>query len=246
MIEVFNLQNVICGLHEITMANRNIPAYTSDESRDKYIRSVIDHTKKVFSQFGFNIESNLMLIDNMSKTRQSGEQIAKEFERLFWQIEHELKSLQCYFVDRFAVATYNGLSLSDTVIDKFPTAYYHFIHSRKCYLLGEFAASMYHAMRADGEILPIVGKRLEIHGITTNINLRGNWGNVISQLKEKIASLSKSASRDSKLKKEKDELSSVLEHMFTIKEAWRNHIMHDLNEVADADALKTINSTKIL
>jgi hypothetical protein len=120
---------------------------------------------------------------------------------------------------------------------RFPTAFRELERGGICYSLGQPTASVFHSMRALESGLCALAKPFQI---PTTLE---NWNTIIEQIEKAVRGLG--AQAKSQLKSDDEKFyGAAAAHLYFVKNAWRNHVTHRLENYSDDDALKTLLRTQ--
>jgi hypothetical protein len=124
------------------------------------------------------------------------------------------------------------------VYSKFPTAFKELERGGICYSLGQPTASVFHSMRALESGLCALAKPFP--HISTALD---NWHNIIEQIEKAVRDIGTQAKSQQKSDDEKF-FGAATSHLYFVKNAWRNHVSHRLENYSDDEALKILMRTQ--
>lgn len=244
-INIYNIQRGLDGIRDaIKKLSNNKRVWTA---RSKYVADGIKHTKKCFAHLDLgDVEHNYTYLAKIEALQRANRTIAKEFEVLLHVIEHGLKTQAVFVIDSFSIGIARQCKLSKSAKARFPKVAFHHKRAAWCYMLGEHTASMFHCMRAGGELLPYLGEYLS-QSVNIEIGLHEPWKAVIDHLRSKMKELDTISKRKyPENVKRLETISSILDRMETLKTAWRDRVMHKLDDVDQGDARDSILSMRAL
>ena len=120
---------------------------------------------------------------------------------------------------------------------KFPLAFRELEHGGICYSLGQPTACVFHAMRALECGLAALAKPFTISSALDN------WQTIIEQIEKAVRALGMQSKSQQKSEDEKF-YGAATSHLYFVKNAWRNHVSHRLENYSDDDALKILLRTQ--
>ena len=138
---------------------------------------------------------------------------------------HLLREIQSRIEDEISAPLFLQLSAEEAtryqiaeppfgveVANAFPNAIEDIEEANKCIALGRYTASVFHLMRAMECAVQALSAKLAI------ANIGREWGKLLSDMHSAIEVMSKGA--------ERDKWSQSHSHLYHVKQAWRNDVMH--------------------
>jgi hypothetical protein len=123
------------------------------------------------------------------------------------------------------------------VADNFPSATLDIEEAGKCYAAGRNTATVMHLMR-----VMEVGLRLTATALGLPDPTHANWQSIIDKINREINQ--KAATKDPAWLKVEPFYSQVSAHLFAVKTAWRNPVMHIHSTYDEERALDIFNAVK--
>jgi hypothetical protein len=120
---------------------------------------------------------------------------------------------------------------------KFPLAFRELERAGICYSLGQPTACVFHSMRALESGLSALAKPFTISSTLDN------WNTIIEQIEKAVRNLGTQQKSQQKSDDEKF-YGAATSHLYFVKNAWRNHVSHRLENYSDDDALKILLRTQ--
>jgi hypothetical protein len=158
-------------------------------------------------------------------------------ETLYSTMRAELSSMLFKAVPKERARYSNAEWLKNSVIEsRFPTSFRELDRAGACYALGQPTASVFHSMRA---LEPGVSALAKSFGVSSTYD---NWQNVIEQIESAVRSIGQRAKSQQKIDDEKF-FGSATSHIYFVKNAWRNHVMHARDSYSDDEAVKILSHT---
>lgn len=123
------------------------------------------------------------------------------------------ESLACFTLSRAERDLYNGSAAVTPVVTKLPTAAFDLDEGAKCLSFGRSTAAVFHLMRVMEIGVQKFGDKLGVMLVSEK-----NWQNILDQVNPPIKALGKAP--------EAAKYASIAAHLFNVKLAWRNEVMH--------------------
>jgi hypothetical protein len=153
-------------------------------------------------------------------------------EAVYSTLETELGALLFKAIPRERVRFNNSKWLEGSAIEvKFPIAFRELERSGMCYSLGQPTASVFHAMRA---LEPALAALASPFGVSS---AHENWQNIIIEIESKVRALGGQPKSGIKIEDEKF-FGAAVSHLYFVKNAWRNHVVHTRDSYSDDEAAK--------
>lgn len=132
----------------------------------------------------------------------------------------------------------NGSTFGNAVDDTFPEATKEIKAANRCFALDEWTACVFHLMRALEIALHKWAKDL---GVTQFSAMElENWKNILDAAEKNIKAIEqqpKSSTKDAELKY----YGETIGHFRSVKDAWRNHVVHARETYDEGNAISAMN-----
>jgi hypothetical protein len=154
------------------------------------------------------------------------------------RMHSELKAkLFLYLPSRDASFYRQKEAFGSEVAQKFPEATSDVEAAGDCIALGVYTASVFHLMRIMERGVQRLGEKL-------GISLAGekNWQNILDEINKAIKSMPEDSAA---LKARKSLLAGASGHLYNVKLAWRNEVMHPRASYSEADACDICTHVKM-
>jgi len=130
----------------------------------------------------------------------------------------------------------NGVA--EVVGDRFPSTLEDLREAAKCYALGRSAASVFHCMRAVEVGLIALGKILKVPAATSK-----NWQALLNDIGTARKQINEQ-SHGSSWREDRQWYAEAAAHLETIKDAWRNDVMHVHRSYNQSRSREILNATR--
>ncbi len=157
-------------------------------------------------------------------------------EDLFLRLYDELKDRQLFILPSGNAEFYNIKEsfLGKDIIDKFPNATTDAVEAGNCFAVGRYTACVFHLMRIMEDCVQKIGT------IITGINTEDkNWYNIIIDVRKKIKAMFPDEKDSERIKWD-----SALNHLDSVRSAWRNTTMHPKQTYTEEEAEEILNCVK--
>jgi hypothetical protein len=106
----------------------------------------------------------------------------------------------------------------------------------KCFATGRNTACVFHLMRVMEIGVQKLGQRLHVKLVGEKA-----WQTILNQINSKIGALPQSTPRQ---RKRKSDLAGITSHLYNVKIAWRNEVMHPKESYSDVEAEEIFRHVK--
>jgi hypothetical protein len=164
---------------------------------------------------------------SLADTMSAGE-LSRSLKELENTIRFEMQGCHFFHMDGKLVPFYNQNSLFGMrVTVRFPEMQYDITEAGNCYAMGRSTACVFHLMRIMEIGVQKFGDRLGIQFTNSK-----DWHNIVEEINKAIKPLPQK-------KAETVALSQAAAHLYNVKVAWRNRVMHphDVYTLEEAGAL---------
>ena len=162
-----------------------------------------------------SVECAKHIVEKAKADRLTNRKAATEIEKLDQIIRWEMKEKLFMFVPPDRAEFYDKQKLfGDEVNKKFPSLQYDIVEAGNCYALGRPTAAVFHLMRIAEAGVQEFGSAL---GVT--LANEKNWQNILDEVNKQIKALPPKDPRTV-------QMSEVNAHLYSVKLAWRNQVMH--------------------
>jgi len=121
------------------------------------------------------------------------------------------------------------------VCDKFPEMIYDIQEAGKCFALNRYTACVFHLMRVMELAVQRFGKKLEIKLVDEKV-----WQNILDEVNKAIQNLKKTPEQKAK----QVAYAEIAAHLFNVKVAWRNPVMHPKGQYDGEESRDIFNHVK--
>lgn len=168
----------------------------------------------------------------------SFQKISQDAQELHYRIIDEAAARKFFQMDTDTVVFYEKPSLfGQPVTDKFPSAIFDIEEAGKCYALGRNTACVMHLMRVMEVGLKAVAVAMQVPDPG-----KANWNTLIDQINAQIKQAK--ASKGVAWLASEQFFTEVSAHLFAVKNAWRNNVMHADKSYSEDVALDILNAVK--
>lgn len=116
---------------------------------------------------------------------------------------------------------------------KFPKLTEDIEEAHKCYACGRYTACVFHLMRIMEAAVQRFGKKLGVANVQNLV-----WQNILDRVNAAIKALPPKSSRTKKF-------AAVASHLYNVKLAWRNEVMHPKATYTEAEAENLLAQVKV-
>jgi hypothetical protein len=153
------------------------------------------------------------------------------------RISDELQTRRFLYIPAEHHNYYEGAALfGEQVATKFPKINGDIEEAGKCFATGRYTASVFHLMRVMEILVQSFGKKLGVTLTTEKV-----WQNILDEINKAIRAMP-NAPKSAKAKQSK--YAEVSGHLFTVKVAWRNPVMHPKATYTAEEAEDVFRSVK--
>ena len=165
--------------------------------------------------------------------------LSSELEQLFNVIESELESVVFIQIPKSRQGYYEfvGSQLDESVVLNLPAVISDLEEGAKCFALGRHTACVFHLMRVMEMSVQRLGRRLKI-----KLTQEKNWQNILDQVNKAIKAMNTKTARQ---KTRQSEYGAIAAHLFNVKVAWRNSVMHPKASYTEEEAEEVLRSVII-
>ena len=158
--------------------------------------------------------------------------VGKLYDDLSETLRREMQSVNFFYMPQKQTRFYCQHELfGSKVAAKFPSLEFDIIESGNCFAMGRSTACVFHLMRIMEVGTQTFGSRL---GVTFTDSK--NWQNILDESNKAIKALPKAP--------ETVALSQVAAHLYNVKVAWRNQVMHPHDKYTFDEAEDLIGHVK--
>lgn len=164
-------------------------------------------------------------------------EVQEPINRVRLSMHHELKDRKFMFVPPIEAGFY-GLkeAFGPAVARRFGECITDIEEAGNCIAIGRSTAGVFHLMRVMERGVQRLGKKL---GVT--LTEEKNWQNILDEINKAIREL---PDKSSALKAKKSRLAAASDHLFNIKLAWRNPVMHPKSVYSPEEAADVYRNVK--
>lgn len=168
----------------------------------------------------------------------SNERTYFHVEAIYATLRAELQAVQFKMIPRERSRYSNGEWLKDSVIQThFPTSFKELDRAGKCYGYGQGTAAVFHSMRAlEPALVALAAPFPQISPA------HENWNAIIEQIECAVRELGKQKKSQQKTDDETF-FGAATQHLYFVKNAWRNHVAHGRESYGDDEAAKIMSRT---
>jgi hypothetical protein len=160
------------------------------------------------------------------------ETIGKIYDDLSETIRREMQSINFFYMPQKQTRFYRQYELfGSKVAVKFPSLEFDIIEAGNCFAMGRSTACVFHLMRIMEMGVQEFGNKL---GVV--LASQKNWQNILDEINKAIKGLPKTP--------ESVALSQTSAHLYNVKVAWRNQVMHPHDKYTLDEAEDLINHVK--
>ena len=162
--------------------------------------------------------------------------ISEELRQLFTIIESELKSILFVQIPKHRQGYYElvGSNLNESVLQNLSLIVSDLEEGLKCFALGRNTACVFHLMRVMEISVQILGKKLKVKLVEEQ-----SWHNIIDEVNKAIKNMNPKTTRRKTLQRE---YATIASHLFSVKVAWRNPVMHPKASYTEEEAEDVLRS----
>jgi hypothetical protein len=155
--------------------------------------------------------------EEIASSRPSYNKLREIAGHLQTTIQHEMSTHLFLYVDN---ATYyeDKQLFGQEVFDKFPEMVFDIQEAGKCLALNRYTASVFHLMRVMEMAVQRFGKRLRVKLVREKV-----WQNILDEVNKAIKNMK---ARTPGQKARQTAYAGAAAHLFSVKVAWRNPVMH--------------------
>jgi hypothetical protein len=168
----------------------------------------------------------------------SNERTYFHVEAIYSTLRAELQAMQFKMIPRERSRYSNGEWLKDSAIQgRFPTSFKELDRAGKCYGYGQGTAAVFHSMRAlEPALVALAAPFPHISPA------HENWNAIIEQIESAVREMGKQKKSQQKTDEETF-FGSATQHLYFVKNAWRNHVAHGRESYGDDEAAKIMSRT---
>jgi hypothetical protein len=107
----------------------------------------------------------------------------------------------------------------------------------KCFAVGRYTACVFHLMRVMELSVQQLGKKLKVRLVQEK-----NWQNIIDEVNKAVKNMPVKTLRRKEIQRE---YTSIAAHLFNVKVAWRNPVMHPKVSYTEEEAKEIFNNVMI-
>ncbi len=176
-------------------------------------------------------------VDYQVENKESLARLSHKLESLYTVVRSELDSILFRAIPKERSEFTNPEWLRHFGIDNsFPTSFLELNRSGMCYALGQSTASVFHSMRA---LEPGLAALAAHFGISAAYD---NWQNIIESIEKSVRAIGQQA-KSSQKTDEETFFGNATSHLYFVKNAWRNHVMHARGSYEDFEAKEILSRT---
>jgi hypothetical protein len=224
--------------HSVSTAKMDPNWLFDDEKKIQLLVSVMSRCREIASDMGLRLTKNSAgkYIQTLGITGYDGHArvsvLEKDMAELDKRLIEELEGAQFYYLGSSA----HLLSAPDQIFGKkieatFPKAMEDLDEAAKCLAFSRPTASVFHLMRA---------MEIAVQNLFSKIGLTGNpekeWGKLLSDISKAIEAMPKGSARD--------EWSASHSHLYHVKQAFRNDVMHPKQTYTEVEAKEVFDAVK--
>ena len=232
-----DLSGVASTLHASIYQNIERCESATDERMTKewaFAKTKLEHLQKHCTAYDVRISGLAIkrLLDNWDDEYAAKQpiQAAANLSDIGIRIYDEL-SLKHFFVLGAAESQmYKGDYFTHEILAAFPSTTEDLEEACKCIAFGRYTASVFHLMRAMEFAVQALASELKI------ANVARDWGKLLSDMSKQIEPMPKSP--------ERDRWSESHSHLYHVKQAWRNDVMHPKATYTEEQAEDVIRAVR--
>jgi hypothetical protein len=159
-------------------------------------------------------------------------------EAIYSTLQAELRTTQFKMIPKERSKYNNSEWLKNSAIQsQFPSSFKELERAGACYSYGQGTAAVFHSMRALEPTLAAIAKPFP------HISpAHENWQNIIEQIESAVRSIGQQPKSQQKIDDEKF-FGTAASHLYFVKNAWRNHVVHARDSYSDDEAVKILTQT---
>jgi hypothetical protein len=164
------------------------------------------------------------------KEKYSPQTLSSELHHLFRTIELELRPVVFVQIPTDRHGYYDLLQsrLDENVLQKLPSIVSDLEEGSKCFALGRPTACVFHMMRVMEICVQKLGKRFKV-----KLAQEKNWQVILDQINKAIKNMHPKTIRG---KNRLSEYAAIAAHLYSVKAAWRNSVIHPKASYTDEEA----------
>jgi hypothetical protein len=163
------------------------------------------------------------------KGKKVADSIQVRFDQLSSVIHSEIGARVFFYASPGEVACYDKPELFSTEVNaKFPNVQFDIVEAGNCYAMGRATACVFHLMRIMEVGVQKLGTKL---GVT--LVEEKNWQDILNQINAPISKLPPKSSSTR-------QLAEAAAHLYQVKLAWRNEVMHPKETYTTEEALNLL------
>jgi len=175
--------------------------------------------------------------DIMSKDEPAIEAVDKRLRDLMLRMGDEVKEELFLHVPKVMAQHYNQpLRDWEDAIARLPKAEMDVREAEQCFALSRPTASVFHLMRIMEIGVQEFGSKLGV-----SLPMEKNWQNILDEINKAIKALPQTTLVE---KRTRDDYAGVAAHLFNVKTAWRNNVMHPKSSYSMDETADLINHVK--
>lgn len=124
----------------------------------------------------------------------------------------------------------------DEALNAFPSAYHDVRDCGSCFALGQYTASVYHALRALETPLQLIANNFGVIKFES-------WGKALNEV-EALVRNRENPQKIPNWSEVADFYTDAINHLFAVKNAWRNYTMHNKSRFDEKEAEEIIMSVR--
>lgn len=165
-------------------------------------------------------------------------QLAHTLQEMERRLNHELSRELFIHIPKAKATLYaNPNIFGGQVLARFPSASFDIEEAAKCFALGRDTACVMHLMKVMEVALRAVGTAIGIPDPS-----KANWQQVIDQVNQQIKQ--KASLKNPSWLSQESFFKEVTAHLYAVKNAWRNPVMHVENSYDEERAAEILSSVK--
>ncbi|MES2391611.1 MAG: hypothetical protein V4555_08220 [Acidobacteriota bacterium] len=208
-------QQIVTGLVFLVQRIEDLPAdLEAGDLASKYIPTVTmlrTECQKLGLRTSISCANDFITLSDGMTIRE----LTQTLRELDNTIRREMQAELFFHVPYFQAAYYERAHLFGAkVAVKFPGMEYDIREAGNCYAASRSTACVFHLMRVMEMAVQVFGRKLGVEFTDTK-----DWHNIVEQTAKAVQALSGKA-------QETATLSQVAAHLYAVKKAWRNRVMH--------------------
>lgn len=223
-------------LSYVTIGIQNSPNW--DRVTDTQAASLRGHIEALLEQLrGSDFDMSRQAVKRLLRTlgeTDDAQRIMFDAADLRRRLLDQFDAVSCLYLPRSDCGFYEQEEplFGNSVEMKFPNASEDIAEAGKCLALGRYTASIFHLMRVTELGVQKFGDSL---GIQLAHEL--NWQNILDQINKKVKALDPKAP-------ETKQFAEASSHLYHVKLAWRNEVMHPKQTYTEEEAREVFGATK--